>query len=107
MRASTLPSPASHSLKPKRRYKEAIPHPTADLIDVYMGRQIRVRRVEKGISQSTLGAHLGVSFQQIQKYESGKNRISASVLYRACELLQCRPADCFPESGSFGSGDAR
>jgi DNA-binding Xre family transcriptional regulator len=95
--AFRLPDSSSPTLKPRRRYKEIAPHPSADPIDVYVGRRIRMLRVERGISQSALGAHLGMSFQQIQKYESGKNRISASMLYRACGLLKCRPADLFPE----------
>lgn len=49
-------------------------------IDAVVGRTIRALRLSKGISQSTLGRRLGVSFQQIQKYENGTNRIGAGRL---------------------------
>ena len=52
-----------------------------DPIDVAVGHRIRVRRKWLGISQSTLADHLGVSFQQVQKYERGANRTSASMLW--------------------------
>ena len=51
-----------------------------DPIDVAVGHRIRVRRKWLGISQSTLADHLGVSFQQVQKYENGINRISGGRL---------------------------
>lgn len=56
-------------------------------IDEHVGARIRHRRREVGISQSTLGEALGVSFQQIQKYETGANRVSASVLWRISQVL--------------------
>nr|WP_107676195.1 helix-turn-helix transcriptional regulator [Agrobacterium sp. LAD9] len=49
-------------------------------VDVAVGRAIRKRRLINGISQSDLGAHIGVTFQQVQKYEKGANRVSASML---------------------------
>ena len=58
-----------------------------DPIDVEVGRRIRARRKWLGISQSTLAEHLGVSFQQCQKYETGSNRVSASMLIRIAERL--------------------
>ena len=60
-----------------------MPHP----IDVYVGSQIRHRRTALGLSQSALGAALGVSFQQIQKYERGVNRIGASRLWKISQAL--------------------
>ena len=59
-----------------------------DPIDVAVGHRIRVRRKWLGISQSTLADHLGVSFQQVQKYERGANRTSASMLVRIAEKLE-------------------
>lgn len=58
-----------------------------DPIDVAVGHRIRVRRKWLGISQSTLADHLGVSFQQVQKYERGANRVSASMLVRIAQKL--------------------
>ena len=47
-------------------------------VDLYVGRRIRLRRRILGISQTKLGDALGLTFQQIQKYENGTNRVSAS-----------------------------
>ncbi len=52
-----------------------------------MGRRIGLRRVEIGLSQSELGEKLGVSFQQVQKYEKGVNRVGASRLQLIAEAL--------------------
>jgi transcriptional regulator with XRE-family HTH domain len=58
-----------------------------DPIDVAVGHRIRVRRKWLGVSQSALAEHLGVSFQQVQKYERGANRVSASMLVRIAQKL--------------------
>jgi transcriptional regulator with XRE-family HTH domain len=50
-------------------------------VDAHVGSRIRLRRVNLGMSQKQLGAALGLSFQQVQKYERGVNRVSASMLY--------------------------
>jgi transcriptional regulator with XRE-family HTH domain len=63
-------------------------HPrSAGNVDIEMGRRIRLRRVEIGLSQSELGEKLGVSFQQVQKYEKGANRVRASRLQQIAEAL--------------------
>lgn len=59
------------------------PHP----VDVHVGQRVRLRRTLLGISQETLGACLDISFQQVQKYEKGRNRISASRLHQLGEVL--------------------
>jgi transcriptional regulator with XRE-family HTH domain len=56
-------------------------------VDAVVGRTIRVLRLSKGISQGRLGARLGVSFQQIQKYENGTNRIGAGRLAQIAVAL--------------------
>ncbi len=56
-------------------------------IDVHVGARVRVRRMLLGMSQTTLGDALGMSFQQVQKYEKGTNRISASRLFDLCRVL--------------------
>ena len=61
----------------------------ADPIDVAVGARMRIRRKEIGMSQQTLAEHLGVTFQQVQKYDRGANRISASMLVRAARALDC------------------
>jgi transcriptional regulator with XRE-family HTH domain len=66
-----------------------------DPVDVHVGRILRTRRKELGQSQSALAEALGVSFQQIQKYESGSNRISASMLFRAATAQMVHPTFYF------------
>ena len=61
---------------------------SSNFVDAYVGARLRMRRVMLGMSQSKLGALLGVTFQQIQKYEKGANRISASRLKQAAEVLE-------------------
>ena len=52
-----------------------------------MGRRIRLRRRETGISQTELAGHLGLTFQQLQKYEKGINRVGAARLQQIAEML--------------------
>jgi transcriptional regulator with XRE-family HTH domain len=56
-------------------------------VDVHVGGRVRMRRIEIDMSQEILGQHLGLSFQQIQKYEKGMNRIGASRLQQIATLL--------------------
>ncbi len=58
-----------------------------DPIDVYVGSRIRTRRVGLKLSQTKLGEAIGVTFQQIQKYENGTNRIGASNLHKIARSL--------------------
>jgi transcriptional regulator with XRE-family HTH domain len=60
-------------------------------VDVYVGSRIRLRRNLLGISQTELGNRIGVTFQQVQKYEKGVNRIGTSRLLRICDVLQTAP----------------
>lgn len=60
---------------------------SADEVDEHVGRRLRQRRNELGISQEKLGAALGLTFQQVQKYEKGQNRIGAGRLYRIATIL--------------------
>ena len=57
-------------------------------VDLYVGARLRIRRKVLGLSQTQLAEALGITFQQVQKYERGANRISASKLYEAARLLQ-------------------
>lgn len=56
-------------------------------IDTYVGHKLRQVRTSAGMSQTDLANELGITFQQIQKYEKGTNRISVSRLYRIAKLL--------------------
>jgi transcriptional regulator with XRE-family HTH domain len=68
----------------------------SNVVDAYVGARLRMRRVMLGMSQSKLGQVLGVTFQQIQKYEKGSNRISASRLRQAAHALEV-PVEYFYE----------
>ncbi len=59
----------------------------ANPIDVHVGSRVRLRRMLLGMSQEKLGEHLGLTFQQIQKYEKGINRIGASRLFDLARVL--------------------
>lgn len=63
----------------------------ADAFDVELGQRLRQLRLMKGLSQHELGAPIGISFQQIQKYERGINRISVNRLFQLAERLECSP----------------
>jgi transcriptional regulator with XRE-family HTH domain len=65
-------------------------------IDKHVGRRVRMRRKMLAMSQEKLGAALGLSFQQVQKYERGENRIGASRLQQISHVLQV-PLACFFE----------
>src|SRR5215218_2507152 len=58
-----------------------------DPVDVHVGARIRTRRLLLGINQETLANALGLTFQQVQKYEGGANRVSASRLAQMAEVL--------------------
>ncbi|WHO78212.1 helix-turn-helix transcriptional regulator [Rhizobium leguminosarum] len=71
-------------------------------VDAYVGQRIFLARQAKGMSQKVLAERLGITFQQIQKYEKGKNRVSASVLYGIMCALDV-PATYF--FAGLGTGD--
>ena len=68
-----------------------------DPIDAHVGSRVRLRRTLLGMSQSKLGDPLGLTFQQIQKYERGANRIASSRLYRLSKILDVPVAFFFDE----------
>lgn len=76
-------------------------------VDTFVGRKIRERRVELGKSQADLAGAIGVRFQQIQKYETGVNRVSASRLWAIAEELQVPIEFFFQGVVATGSGGAR
>jgi transcriptional regulator with XRE-family HTH domain len=80
-------------------------------IDRHVGARIRMQRMVRGVSQTTLGEAVGVTFQQVQKYEKGMNRVSSSRLQRIANVLEVAPDFFFNEAqtkkaGKFGSSDA-
>ena len=64
-------------------------------VDRHVGQQLRISRIHSNLSQTELGIKIGLSYQQIQKYESGKNRISASMLYEFADRLNVPVAQFF------------
>lgn len=73
------------SLKARGRMPDNSPNP----IDIHVGTRIKLRRQSLKISQKTLAKQIGITFQQIQKYEKGSNRISASRLWDIANALNC------------------
>jgi transcriptional regulator with XRE-family HTH domain len=79
------------------------PNPT----DKHVGSRVRMRRMMLGMSQEKLGEALGLTFQQVQKYEKGTNRIGASRLQQMSTILQVPVSFFFeggPSAGEPGSG---
>ncbi|ANK95141.1 MULTISPECIES: helix-turn-helix domain-containing protein [Rhizobium] len=73
---------------------------TPNAIDSYVGARIRTRRQLLGMSQERLAEQIGVTFQQVQKYEKGINRIGASRLQRIAEVLHTSPSFFFEQNES-------
>jgi transcriptional regulator with XRE-family HTH domain len=67
----------------RRRHGSVHPHP----VDVHVGARVRLRRTTLGFSQEKLGDAIGLTFQQVQKYERGTNRIGASRLFELSKVL--------------------
>jgi transcriptional regulator with XRE-family HTH domain len=78
--------------------KKGIPHD----VDVHVGSRVRLRRAALGLSQDQLGSAIGISFQQVQKYERGANRIGASRLYQMSKALQMPISYFFEGFGDEG-----
>src|SRR5271163_434044 len=76
-----------------------------DPIDIYVGSRLRERRVSLGMSQTVLADRLGLTFQQVQKYERGANRLSASALWRAADAVDV-PVSYFFDGLSQGNAVA-
>lgn len=69
---------------------------TPDPVDVQVGQRICLVREQAGLTQADLGNAIGVTFQQVQKYEKGTNRVSASRLAKIADYLDCSIASLFP-----------
>lgn len=78
-----------------------------DEVDAFVGARIGLRRSALGLSQTALALQLGISFQQVQKYETGQNRISASRLHRVATVLGTSVETFFPpvETAQAGQED--
>ena len=74
-------------------------------VDKYVGSRVRMRRIMLGMSQEKLGEALGLTFQQVQKYEKGTNRVGASRIQQISEILQV-PVSFLFEGGPGGNVNA-
>lgn len=74
-------------------------------VDIHVGKRLRQRRTFVGMTQEQLGAALGITFQQIQKYERGANRIGASRLFDICRILDVAPQFFFEAMPSNGEAE--
>jgi len=82
---------------------------TPDAVDVHIGMRIRTIRLQRGVSQENLGDKLGLSFQQVQKYEKGANRVGGSRMQQIATILGVTPAyfyEGLPKPGSKGTPDS-
>lgn len=89
--------------KSPQRRRPTIAEAGPDPIDVHVGAKIRERRLVLGMSQETLGDRLKISFQQLQKYERGANRVSASTLHRLTQILDAPISYFFDGAPSEGN----
>src|ERR1700759_1735895 len=84
------------------RFVCRVPKKQANPVDIQVGNRVRIRRMLIGMSQERLGDLLGLTFQQVQKYEKGVNRIGAGRLYEISRILGV-PVDFFYEGVGGGS----
>ncbi len=91
--------------QPRRTVRDYGPHP----VDVHVGGKVRLRRTLLGMSQEMLGDAVGLTFQQIQKYESGFNRVSASRLWQFSNVLDAPISyffDDLPDAGKQSADES-
>jgi transcriptional regulator with XRE-family HTH domain len=80
-----------------------MPKRRSDKRDIEVGRRVRAFRLQKGLSQEKLADQLGVTFQQVQKYEKGTNRIAAGRLQRIAEILEIPITEFFIQHRGTGT----
>jgi transcriptional regulator with XRE-family HTH domain len=83
-----------------------MPKRRSDKRDIEVGRRVRAFRLQKGLSQEKLADQLGVTFQQVQKYEKGTNRIAAGRLQRIAEILEIPITEFFIQHRSIGTAQS-
>jgi transcriptional regulator with XRE-family HTH domain len=82
-----------------------VPPKPPNPIDVHVGERIRMWRTERKISRITLGEAMGLTHQQIQKYEKGTNRIGASRLQQICSVLEIPVSFLFEDAPRSSAGE--
>jgi transcriptional regulator with XRE-family HTH domain len=86
--------------------ENVMPRDVPDPVDKHVGMKLRARRTKLSMSQSTLAEALGLTFQQVQKYEKGANRIGAGRLQQIAQILQM-PVESFFEGLPHERGQRR
>ena len=84
------------SAKPRKSAEYGRGTGVPDPVDVYVGGRVRTRRLLLGMNQEELAKRLGLTFQQVQKYESGANRVSASRLWEIAAIVKMPIGYFFP-----------
>lgn len=84
---------------------ERLPPGTPNPVDIHVGSRVRLRRTLLGLSQEKLGEAVGLTFQQIQKYERGANRIGASRLFEFSRILDVPVSFFFDDMPEVTSGE--
>jgi transcriptional regulator with XRE-family HTH domain len=74
-------------------------------VDVKVGQNLRALRSKRNVSQGKLAEALGVTFQQVQKYEKASNRLSSSKLSQIAKFFQVDVATLFSGTGEYGAGE--
>ncbi|MBT4888926.1 MAG: helix-turn-helix domain-containing protein [Rhodospirillales bacterium] len=103
---------SSTAKKEKGGKVSRLPPGTPNPVDVHVGGRVRLRRTLLGVSQEKLGDSVGLTFQQIQKYERGANRIGASRIYELSRILDVpvsfffddMPTELKTHEGRFAAG---
>ncbi len=95
------PSRARRSIK--KQYPRGGPNP----IDIHVGARVRLRRNLLGLTLETLAKAVGVTYQQLQKYERGVNRIGASRLFNLSHVLDVPVSFCFDDLSTAAAGAGR
>lgn len=84
--------------------KKAVTARKTSSVDTYIGERLRERRRELGMSQGALAEALNISFQQIQKYEQGTNRVAAATLFQICTIIGVDISYFLPEPQKGAQG---
>lgn len=74
-----------------KRRNRVVLYDGPDPVDVFVGKRMRDRRLQQGLTQEAVAALIGVALATVQKYEAARHRTSASMLYRICKVLDVRP----------------
>ena len=98
-RATQMPSHDESMDADQRSSRGRLPSGKPNPVDVHVGNRVRLRRTLLGLSQEKLAEAIGLTFQQVQKYERGANRIGASRLYDLSRVLDCPISFFFEDMG--------